>query len=276
MKFWLSFLVATAAAAAQAIAPSCSLFPGWKQDGPARSYEGESLFEYMDGNSEGYYAYGFVRMNGVTCVRGEDKIIVDVSEMADPEYAYGIFTANRDPKLPIDAIGSGGQVVPRKLIFAKGKYYGEIAAEPDKDHTATLRQLGSTLCATIPGGLYKPAAFAWFPPEGMTPDSARLVPQSVLGIGLLKRGYIALYGPAKAFVITESSSEAAKTVFAKLQARFAGAQAVQSGDEAFQAADQYLGRLCVIRKGARLAGFANVPDGQDPVAQANGLAARLP
>ena len=240
------------------LAPACGLFPGWKQEGPARNYEGESLFEYMDGNSEGYYAYGFVRMNGVTCVRGEDKIIVDISEMADPEMAYGMFTANRDSGAATVPIGSGGQVVPRKLIFAKGKYYAEIAAEPDKDHTATLGRLAQALVAFTPGEAYKPAALAWFPPA----DSVRLVPQSVLGIGLLKRGYVALYGAAKAFVVTEGSPDAAHAVFVKLQARFPEAQPAAIGEESFQVNDKYLGHLVAFRKKNRLAGTAGASKDQ--------------
>ena len=276
MKLLLVSLISIGAAAAQAVAPSCAMFAGWKQDGEARSYEGESLFEYMDGNSEGYYAYGFVQMKGVTCVRGEDKMIVDISEMSDPEYAYGMFTANRDANLPVETIGSGGQIVPRKLIFAKGKYYAEIAAEPDKDHTATLRQMAAALAAGIPGDAYRSAASAWFPEQGLTPGSVRLVPQSVLGIGLLKRGYIGLYGQAKAFVITEESPDAAKTIFAKLRARFDSTQPATLADEAFTTNDKYLGGICMFRKGNRIGGYANVAGGQDPAVLAKVLAGRLP
>ncbi len=258
------------------MAPSCSLFPGWRQDGAARSYEGESLFEYMDGNSEGYYAYGFVRMDGVTCVQGEKKVILDISEMSDPEMAYGMFTANRDPKIPAEPLGSGGQVVPRKLIFAKGKYYVEAAAEPDLDHSSSLRTMAAALVAVVPGEAYKPAAAAWFPSQGMTPGSARLVPQSVLGIGMLKRGYVALYGPAKAFVVTESSPVTAAALLTRLQARFEGTQSAPIADGGFETTDKYLGRIAAFRKGNRIAGFANVPDGQDAAAMAKALAERLP
>jgi hypothetical protein len=234
------------------VAPACSLFPGWKQEGPARSYEGESLFEYMDGNSEGYYAYGFVRMSGVTCVRGEDKIIVDISEMADPEMAYGMFTANRDATVASVPIGSGGQIVPRKLIFTKDKYYVEIAAEPEKDHTATLAQLAKVIDPFIPGSAYKPEAVNWFPPA----QSVRLVPQSVLGIGLLKRGYVAQYADGRAFAVTDSSADSSRAVFGKLRARFPEAQTVALGDEGFEVNDKYLGHLVAFRKGARIGGAA--------------------
>ena len=46
--------------------------PGWTQQGAARSYIADNLFEYMDGNAEGYLLYGFQTMHGVTCEQGGD------------------------------------------------------------------------------------------------------------------------------------------------------------------------------------------------------------
>ena len=34
------------------------------------AYDADNLFEYMDGNSEGYLLYGFQNMHGVTCTQG--------------------------------------------------------------------------------------------------------------------------------------------------------------------------------------------------------------
>ena len=38
--------------------------------------------------------------------------------MNDADSAYGLFTANRDAKLPIVKIGMGGQIQPQSAIFA--------------------------------------------------------------------------------------------------------------------------------------------------------------
>ena len=38
---------------AAAVAPDCSLAPGWKQHGAARIFVADNLFEYMNGNAEG-------------------------------------------------------------------------------------------------------------------------------------------------------------------------------------------------------------------------------
>jgi hypothetical protein len=61
-----------------------------------------------------------------------------------------------------------------------------------------------------------------------------------------------------------------------LQARFEGTQSALIADGGFETTDKYLGRIAAFRKGNRIAGFANVPDGQDAAAMAKALAERLP
>ena len=264
MRALLAGLAAAVLSAAQV--PQCDLAPGWTQKGAARSYDATNLFEYMDGNSEGYLIYGFVAMHGVTCVRGGDTILLDISEFQDDDAAYGMFSANLDPRLPVEKIGAGGQATPRRVIFVKGPYYAELAA--DKEQGQALRAFAAALDKRLPGSAAVPVALSWFPAEGR--KSVRLIPESVLGLRVLKRGYVAEYAFGKAFVVTESTPESAAAVMDKLRARFG-----QTGDP-LQANDRYLGRLCFIRKGRYVAGYANVAEGHDPAALAAALAARLP
>jgi hypothetical protein len=70
--------------------------------------------------------------------------------------------------------------------------------------------------------------------------------------------------------VEESSPEAAAAVMDKLRTRFA-----QTGDP-IQMTDRYLGRLCFMRKGRYIAGYANVAEGKDPSALSATLAAGLP
>jgi hypothetical protein len=272
MKFAASALLL--AGAAWAAGPDCKLVPGWQQQGAARSYTAENLFEYMDGNAEGYLIYGFTRMDGVSCTSGGDTILIDISEMADPDAAYGIFTANRHPNFPVAPIGMGGQIQPRKAVFAKDRFYVELSATPEKDHSPALKVFVAALEKTISGRTALPAALAWFPQDKL--KSLRLVPESVLGLRALRRGYAAEYEFGKAFVVTEETPETAAAVLQKLRTRIAQTEPAQVADEAIQVTDRYLGRLCFFRKGRYLGGYANVADGMDPLALATALAARLP
>jgi hypothetical protein len=84
------------------------------------------------------------------------------------------------------------------------------------------------------------------------------------------------YDAGKAFVVTEESPAAAVAVMEKLRARFAESAAVKIADDGFQVTDQYLGRICIFRKGRLIAGYGRIADGQDGVGLATALAARLP
>ena len=280
MRPTIAFILflAASAAFAQGIAPDCAIVPGWKQHGPLRTFEADNLFEYMNGNAEGYLLYQFLRMKGVSCMRGDITLVFDVSEMADADSAYGMFAANRDQRVPSEAIGMGGQIVPRKFIFAKDKYYVEMTANPAGDHTATLRAFATGMASRIQGRTSLPDAISWFPTERLVKDSIRMVPESLLGLRLLKRGWVAQYDGGKAFIMREASAAEAAQTMVKLKARIGQSgqiEAAKIGEEGFQATDKYLGRMCVFRKGSYLGGYANLGEGQDGVALAAALAAKV-
>ena len=267
-------MLAVASAAPAAEVADCHLVAGWEQQGSARRFTADNLFEYLDGNAEGYLLYGFVQMQGVTCQSDGESILIDVFEMTDADSAYGVFTANLDPHLPIEKAGMGGQIMPRRALFCKGKYYVELAANSEGDRTAALRAFVREAEKRIPGRSLPPAALSWFPTEKLA--SVRLIPESVLGLRLLKRGFVAHYELGQAFVVIESSPDSAAAVLSKLRQRFGEAAPAQVADEAFQADDQYLGGMCMFRKGRYIGGFANMPDPKDATTQSALLAERIP
>jgi hypothetical protein len=118
----------------------CSMVDGWSQKGEREEFVPDNLFDYMNGNAEGYIVFGFQRLTTTTCISGENRIVIDISEMDTPELAYGIFATNRHPRHEILAIGTAGQVMPRRATFAKGNLYVELTASGDRDQTKTLRQ----------------------------------------------------------------------------------------------------------------------------------------
>ena len=272
----LTVFLATGLSHAQAYL-DCKFAPRWEQSEAKHQYASDNLWEYKDGAAEGYLQYGFVRMQGISCKSGGDILTIDVSEMTDADSAYGIFVANRDPNLPVAKIGMGGQVQTQSASFVKGKYYVElvvVAANPDSNQTAALEAFAARIEAHLEGRTTAPEVLEWFPKEDLT--STRLVPESVLGLRLLKRGYLAKYKQGQAFIVQEASPESAAEVLKKLREKFEGAPAPQVADEAFQAQAQYLGGICIFRKGRFLGGYANLPDPQLAVTMAAKLAARIP
>ena len=273
MLILAAMLAAIGVAGAQT--PDCTGAAGWQQQGPIREYGPDNLFDYMDGNAEGYLIYRFVNMKGVSCKKGDDTILIDFHEMADPEYAYGLFCTNRDVRLPNEAIGMGGQVLPRRAVFAKGNYYIELAASPDKDHSAALRSFIAAIEKKIEGRSTPPDSIGWFPKDKLTQNSVRLIPESVLGLRILKHGYVGQYDFGKGFLVPEESAESASQVMTKFRERIGQTVPAKIADEAFTGTDKYLDGLCVFRKGRYIGGFANLKDGRDASAEAASLAASV-
>jgi hypothetical protein len=273
MRLFAGLLLFAGLAAAQA--PDCAVAPGFKQEGETREFNTETLYNYMDGNSEGYFLYNFVRMRGVTCKQGALSLVLDVSEFQDEELAYGMFTSNVDARLPRASLGAAGQVTPAKAIFVKGKYFVELSMEPQGEHAAALEAAAKAMELRVPGSVSAPKELTFFPKDGLEAGSPRLIPQSVLGLRMLKRGYLGVYGNGRLFFVSEDSPDAAKALFEKLKARFAPAGAAQAGEEAYTGDDRLLGKFCLFRKGARVGGFVGAKEGADPAKLAAAFAAGL-
>jgi hypothetical protein len=268
---------ATALRAADAPLPRCDVAPGWTQSGPARAYAADNLYDYMDGNSEGYLIYGFKQMRGVTCKSGEVSFVVDISDMNNAESAYGLYASNRDPRVPVEKLGISGQIVPQRGIFVKGATFVEISASPtSSDHTVAIRAFLQGLERCVDGTVEAPAPVQWFPKEGLDEGSIRLIPESLLGLSLLKKGYLAKYDFGRAFLVHQASPEAAVQVMQKLRDRFGNSEPAKTADEAFQANDRYLGRVLVFRKGAYVAGFVNITAEAPAAKAAQSLASAIP
>jgi hypothetical protein len=272
----IAFLFAAGMARAED-ALNCKLVPGWEQSEPVRQYTAGSLYDYKDGGAEGYLIFGFAAMRSLTCKSGADMLAIDISEMTDADAAYGIFATNRDPAQPVAKIGMGGQVQPQSASFAKGKYYVELvvtAASTESNYRTALQAFATRIAERLDGRDTAPEALDWFPKENSV--SVRLIPESVLGLRLLKRGYVAKYKQGQAFIVLETTPESAAGVLQKLREHFDGAIPAEAGDEAFQARAQYLDGICIFRKGRYLAGYANLPDPKQAVILAAQLAARIP
>jgi hypothetical protein len=256
---------------------NCHFAPGWEQSGAVHQYTADNLYEYKDGGAEGYLLYGFVRMQGIDCKSGGDTLTIDVSEMKDADLAWGIFSANVDPNMPIVKLGMSGQVGRQSGSFARGNYYVEmvvVAANPDSDLTAPLKAFAGKIAENLAGRDSLPEPLAFFDPLNVT--SLHLIPESVLGIRQLKLGYVAKYKQGQAFIVQEATAESAAEVLKSLRARFDPSKPAEVGDEAIQAKVQYLDGICIFRKGRYIAGYANLPEPADAVAQAARLAARIP
>jgi len=127
---------------------------GWKKQGKSQHYEGESLYEYIDGGAEIYHEYGFKSVLAQDFVHSVGKSVsVEIFEMATPESAYGIYTFKTNAEGKKVRIGTEAQLADYYLNFWKGSILVTLTGFDETEETIKglldiAQEIGSRLDAT--------------------------------------------------------------------------------------------------------------------------------
>jgi hypothetical protein len=108
---------------------------GWKAVAPADRYDQETIFQYIDGLGEVYLAYGMTSCHARRYAPpdGDERVIVDVFEMASAADAFGVFTHSREGEPA--AVGQGASFGYGTLLFWKGRDFVSVSADRDDEKT---------------------------------------------------------------------------------------------------------------------------------------------
>ena len=123
---------------------------GWKAADEPQFFIGDELFELINGGAEVYHEYGFVRVDTMDYLSGDDMISVEAYTMNDS--AFGIFTSlttEEDQRLEI---GNGSTFSDYYLMMWQGNVLFAITAQFENDKTESILKSFATTFA----GLVKP------------------------------------------------------------------------------------------------------------------------
>ena len=167
-------ITASVASECSRLASSGSNIPGWKLASPARTYDKESIFDYINGAAELYFAYDFRAVAAAEYQNGETSIIIDVYDMTAPENAFGIYSLNRYPEAHYVDVGNEGISLETNLDFWKGQYFCRvyslgISEELQKD----VVNFGGILALNIQEAGAEPPLLKSLPQNGLIPKTAR-------------------------------------------------------------------------------------------------------
>lgn len=146
----------------------------WKAEGPAKTYDRRTLYDYIDGSAEVYLAYGFQRLSTRRYVReGQPAITADVFDMGSPADAYGVFSFERMGASV--GVGDGSEYGGGMLRFWQGSYFVCVSAPKE---TEAIKQgilaLGRRISAALPKpGSRPPKLISLLPPHGLREDRVR-------------------------------------------------------------------------------------------------------
>lgn len=184
--------------------PATDAIPGWAQVEAPRTYDRDTLYDFMDGAADLYFTYAFERL-AVADYQGPDggSVRVEIYRTTTPADAYGLFTYNAYGE-PLD-LGAEGRQSEGGLSFWQDHNCVLVTARNAVDGT-TLHAFGEAVSAALPAGGAAPQIAASLPPESLVPGSVRyfheqmaldnflwLGPENVLGLGPDVEGVVATY-----------------------------------------------------------------------------------
>lgn len=208
-------------------------FPDWQLASRVGTYDEESIFDYIDGAAELYFAYDFRAVAAAEYQNGETSIIVDVYDMTTPEGAFGIYSLNRYPKANYVDIGNEGIVSGTNLDFWKGRYFCKVYSfDMSEKYQGDVVNFGDRLASEILEAGEEPAVVGILPQNGLVPKSARFFTrklgldniryvseENVFNLSEETKGVVAEYqvGDSKLeiFVIVYPSPDKASAAFEK-------------------------------------------------------------
>ena len=248
--------------------PDLPSLGGWKQAGNLATYNHDNLYEYIDGDAETYFGFGFSALAVGKFANEADKcsITLDLYEMSSPLAAFGIYTNGRSSDAKFVDVGAQGYTAENALDFWKGKYYVRVISEGEtKDLESAVLAFGRSVAAKIEGQTGEPPETKILPREGQVKNSAKYQPQNVLGQSFIGNAFMADYeaGGAKMQLVVaqcKNDADAAKALAGlRDYIKTSGAVSEQAG-ASFFGNDPYYKNILATTVGPDLVCVLRAPD----------------
>jgi hypothetical protein len=247
--------------------PTDGFYGGLALDGPVRFYDSTSLYEYIDGQAEGFIAYRFKALESATYKDGDNSIVVDVYDMERPIQAFGLYSTFRAPSNDFVDIGLQGFKTSEGYMFCKGAMVVKISADyPDETSLwNAAKAAAGAVARRITDDRTGLEILDLLPKEGMVANSTKYYLTAALGQSFLTNGVVAEYvvpgGTARLFVCDMGVSQAAIKAYGDYLAFATGSGKVteiEKGRE-FSSDVKYYGQTVVMAVDKFVAGGVSLP-----------------
>lgn len=157
---------------------------------PVRTFEGQALYEHINGGAEVYHQYQFVEVATAYYRRDEVEVALDIFRFANSDMAYGLFTTLRPPQPALVPLGVEGLSSPTSVDFVKGFFVVRVTGYEESVASATtIDLLARAVNDTLPGTTEPPQVFSHFPADSRVPGTNKLHAEAYLGRSFLRNVY---------------------------------------------------------------------------------------
>lgn len=257
----------------EATLPANGFFGAAKLEGQPRLYDSANLYEYIDGQAEGYIAYRFQALASATYKDGDNSIVIDVYDMEKPLQAFGLYSTFRAPTNEFVEIGGQGFKSTEGIMFYKGRFVVKVSA--DYADEAQMARAADAAAKATAGKIADDRAgleiLKLLPEATKVPNSEKYYLEAVLGQSFLDNGVVADYkvpgSPTRLFACVMNDSQAAAKAYGDylLFAKAHGKSVEPQGDKQFSSDIKYYGLTVVFTDGRIIAGGVGLPASWQPL-----------
>lgn len=168
---------------------------GWKKSETIKTYDSETLWEYINGAAEYYLAYEFSQLEWVEYSISEDVYIkAEVYHHSSPINAFGIYAYERSSDSEFLTIGNEGYMAHSALNFYIGNCYIKIYSHNNTESTiSAIKSIANKLSDNIDDSPTKPEELNALPQQNLSAHTEKYKPENYLGYSFLKNVINAKY-----------------------------------------------------------------------------------
>ncbi|KAA3615542.1 MAG: hypothetical protein DWQ05_14420 [Calditrichaeota bacterium] len=219
-----------------------SLLPeisGWQLADSPITYTHDTLFDYINGNCELYFPYGFEKLLSTSyenSANSEQTLIIDIYDMGSSLGAFGVYSSMSHPDYNYGDTGCESILSQQQVRFWQDSYQVEINCPTPFDGAEKLMQDAAAALSENFPACKKPEHFSWLPQENMIPHSIKYIADGFLGLSDFPGGMEAVYSidgkEARGFAIKCQNPDEAQnslTRYRDSQKAFKGAELQDQG-----------------------------------------------
>jgi hypothetical protein len=233
---------------------------------PAKVYNSDSLYQYIDGGADIYLLYDFKALLHQDFKSGTTEVTADIYEMSQPEDAFGIYASERSANYKFIAIGAEGYRDQGILNFFADRYYIKLSGS-GANADPLLDQFARSVAARIGGSRALPPLLEKLPREHRVLHSEQYVKKDPLGHAFLAPAYVVTYAQgkqeSKLVVSVAADAQGAKSRADQLARHFKQSgesiPAPELGEGGMRAKNSFEGRVIARTHGRYLIVLLNPP-----------------
>jgi hypothetical protein len=164
---------------ARALVPEKDALAGWPMIDEVRVFQGEELFDFINGAGEPFYTYGFLAVATADYQNETGQFLtVEIYQMDSSANAFGIYSFQRPAQGERIEVGADCVMAESILYCWKDRYYIKVHTFPD---SAPAREAVKAFAGIIAKNIEEkgepPALLQVLPPQGLIRGSEKFLHQ---------------------------------------------------------------------------------------------------